>query len=66
MRAIISIEADNAASIRWYAREVLGLDRHDPAWHDMERQLAAPNEATRSCHRSDARSRHRGHHRSGH
>ncbi|MGH9289428.1 MAG: hypothetical protein ACRD0V_14255 [Acidimicrobiales bacterium] len=42
MRAIISIEADNADSIRWYAREILGLRQGHPAWLDMERQLRAP------------------------
>ena len=41
MRAIVSIEATNAESIRWYAREVLRLRVSDPAWSDMERQLAA-------------------------
>jgi hypothetical protein len=41
MRAIVSIEATNAESIRWYAREVLRLREIDPAWSDMERQLAA-------------------------
>jgi hypothetical protein len=41
MRAIVSIEATNAESIRWYAREVLRLRESDPAWSDMERQLAA-------------------------
>jgi hypothetical protein len=41
MRAIVSIEATNADSIRWYAREVLRLRGSDPAWFDIERQLAA-------------------------
>ena len=40
LRSVISIEATNAESIRWYAREILGLDRDHPAWHDMERQIA--------------------------
>jgi hypothetical protein len=40
MRAIISIEADNPASIRWYARAILKLNEGHPAWLDMERQLA--------------------------
>jgi hypothetical protein len=40
MRAIISIEADNPASIRWYAREIHKLNEGYPAWLDMERQLA--------------------------
>lgn len=47
MRAIVSIEADNADSIRWYASEVLRLDPDQPAWLDMERQLAG--EAKRAC-----------------
>jgi hypothetical protein len=37
---VISIEADNIASIRWYAREVLRLTEGHPTWLDMERQLA--------------------------
>ena len=39
LRAVISIQATNAASVRWYARDVLGLDERHPAWIDMERQL---------------------------
>jgi len=66
MRSIISIEADNADSIRWYAHDVLGLDRHDTAWLEMERQLGAPNERTRTGHRTDATARLSGHRRSGH
>jgi hypothetical protein len=34
------IEVDNTASIRWYAREVLGLDGHHHPWLDMEGQIA--------------------------
>ena len=51
MRAIISIEADNPDSIRWYAREILRLHRGHPAWQDIERQLGAPG--ARACHRPD-------------
>jgi hypothetical protein len=40
MRAVVSIEATNAGSVRWYARDVLRLRSTDPAWLDMERQLA--------------------------
>ena len=50
MRAIISIEADNPASIRWYAREVLRLDEGHPAWLDMERQLRAGGMPARTRH----------------
>lgn len=51
MRAIISIEADNPDSIRWYAREILRLHGGHPAWQDIERQLGAPG--SRACHRPD-------------
>ena len=50
MRAIISIEADNADSIRWYVREILGLRERHPSWLDMERQLRAPDKPARACH----------------
>jgi hypothetical protein len=50
MRAIISIEADNPASIRWYAREILKLNDGHPAWLDMERQLAAAAKSVRARH----------------
>jgi hypothetical protein len=49
MRAVISIEADNADSIRWYVREILGLGEGNPAWLDMERQLRAPGKPARAC-----------------
>ncbi len=39
LRTIISIEATSAASIRWYAQHVLGLDEEHPSWIEMERQL---------------------------
>ena len=39
-QAVISIEATNGDSIRWYAQEVLGLHHDHPSWDDMERQLA--------------------------
>jgi hypothetical protein len=39
MRAVVSVEADNPDSVRWYAHEVLRLREDHPAWHDMERQL---------------------------
>jgi hypothetical protein len=42
MRAVVSIEADNADSIRWYAHEILRLREGQSAWHDMERQLGGP------------------------
>jgi hypothetical protein len=46
LRSVVSIEADNPTSIRWYAERVLGLGRGHPAWVDMERQLhGAPPEA---------------------
>ncbi len=40
MRAVVSVEADNPDSVRWYAREVLRLREDQPAWDDMERQLS--------------------------
>ncbi len=40
MRAVLSIEADNPDSIRWYAHEILRLREGETAWRDMERQLA--------------------------
>jgi hypothetical protein len=48
MRAIISIEADNAASIRWYAGEVLRLSPRHAAWLEMERQLGAADRRARA------------------
>ena len=39
MRAVVSVEADNPDSVRWYAHEVLRLREGHPAWQDMERQL---------------------------
>jgi hypothetical protein len=39
VRAVVSVEADNPASVVWYAREVLQLREDHPAWRDMERQL---------------------------
>jgi hypothetical protein len=39
MRAVVSVEADNPDSVRWYAHEVLRLREDHPAWKDMERQL---------------------------
>jgi hypothetical protein len=45
MRAVISIEADNTTSIRWYAREVLRLHEDHPSWLDMERQVAGVDRA---------------------
>jgi len=42
MRAVVSIEADNADSIRWYAHEILRLREGQSAWPDMERQLIGP------------------------
>jgi hypothetical protein len=50
MRAILSIEADNPDSVRWYAREVLRLDEDHPAWLDMERQLGASDGDARNGH----------------
>ena len=50
MRAIISIEADNADSIRWYVRAILGLRERHPSWLDMERQLRASDKPARACH----------------
>ena len=41
MRAVVSVEADNPDSVRWYAHEVLRLREGHPAWQDMERQLRA-------------------------
>ncbi len=49
MRAVVSIEADNADSIRWYARRVLRLDEDHPSWLDMERQLRAVNQRPTSA-----------------
>jgi hypothetical protein len=43
LRAVITVEATNPDSIRWYARQVLDLAPDHPAWQDMERQLA-PND----------------------
>jgi hypothetical protein len=50
MQALVSIEATNAESIRWYASEILGIDETHPAWEDLERQIAgtAPRRCTRS------------------
>jgi hypothetical protein len=42
MRAVVSVEADNPDSVRWYAHEVLRLRQDHPAWQDMERQLVTP------------------------
>jgi hypothetical protein len=56
MRAVISIEATNATSVRWYAHEVLGLEESDPSWDDMERQIAASDAHRRMT--SDRRTRH--------
>jgi len=39
---VVSIEADNADSIRWYAYEILRLREGQSAWRDMERQLSGP------------------------
>ena len=39
MRAVVSVEADNPDSVRWYAHEVLRLREGHPACQDMERQL---------------------------
>ena len=39
MRAVLSVEADNPDSVRWYAHQVLRLREDQPAWQDMERQL---------------------------
>jgi hypothetical protein len=38
-RAVVSVEADNTDSVRWYAHEVLHLHEGQPSWQDMERQL---------------------------
>ena len=48
MRAVISIEADNADSIRWYVREIHGLREGHPVWLDVERQLRAADKARSS------------------
>jgi len=40
LRAVVSLEADNPDSVRWYAHEVLRLREGHPAWQDMERQLS--------------------------
>lgn len=50
MRAVISIEADNADSIRWYVREILGVREGHPGWLDVERQLRAADKPARACH----------------
>jgi hypothetical protein len=39
LRAMVSVEADNPDSVRWYAHEVLRLREDQAAWQDMERQL---------------------------
>jgi hypothetical protein len=49
MRAVVSIEADNPDSIRWYAREVLRLNEDDPSWLDMERQLRGADSGAPNC-----------------
>lgn len=46
LRAVISIEATNGESIRWYARRVLRLDQASASWHDMERQIARVGRAS--------------------
>jgi len=38
-RAVVSVEADNPDSVRWYAHEVLQLREGQPSWQEMERQL---------------------------
>ena len=38
-RAVVSVEADNPDSVRWYAHEILRLHEGQPSWQDMERQL---------------------------
>jgi hypothetical protein len=38
-RAVVSVEADNPDSVRWYAHEILHLREDHPSWRDMERQL---------------------------
>jgi hypothetical protein len=50
MRALISIEADNPDSIRWYAREILGLREGNGAWLDVERQLDASSTRPQARH----------------
>ena len=47
-RAVISIEADNPESMRWYAHEILELDPGHPTWLDMERQLTASGRGIRT------------------
>ena len=47
MRAVVSLEADNPDSVRWYAHEVLRLREDHPAWQDMERQLGKVNDRPR-------------------
>jgi hypothetical protein len=39
VQAVVSVEADNPESVRWYAREILRLHEDQAAWQDMERQL---------------------------
>ena len=39
-RAVVSVEADNPDSVRWYAHEVLQLHEGHPSWQEMERQLS--------------------------
>jgi hypothetical protein len=55
LRAVISIEATNGESIRWYARKILRLDRASASWDDMERQIAASD-----AHRRITAGRERG------
>jgi hypothetical protein len=38
-RAVLSVEADNADSVRWYAHGILRLHEGQPSWQDKERQL---------------------------
>jgi hypothetical protein len=38
-RAVVSVEADNPDSVRWFAHEILQLREGQPSWQDMERQL---------------------------
>jgi hypothetical protein len=38
-RAVVSVEANNTDSVRWYAHEILHLRQGHPSWQDMERQL---------------------------
>ena len=44
MCAVLSLEADNADSVRWYAHEVLRLREGQAAWRDMERQLGTTDD----------------------